>query len=327
VRRDVDLEVEWRAGRRAGVFTRDDVTAAGGDKYLVARRERAGRWNRWWIDVFSLASHPASHDQLCWVAVLAAGPGGHLSFEAAAERYGLAGIERDIVAVTTRRSNHIEIPAVAFHQLDDVLPHHLGVVDGFPISTPARTIVDLAAIVSPGRLGVALEDVVVRRLARLGDIRDVLTEVRRHGKPGVAKLVAALDARDGQPPPASELERHLHETAARAGVTLSRQHPLPARPVIEGVVDGVVVESKLILESDGRRWHARMRDMARDRQRDREAARLGWLTLRFVYEDLVHDQRGSADDIAVTHAQRTGGRGMRIPPPSSSGSWSLGTGG
>jgi very-short-patch-repair endonuclease len=327
MRRDVDRSIEARAGRRAGVFTRAEVTAAGGDKYLVARRVRAGRWNRWWADIFSLASHPASHDQLRWVAVLAAGAGGHLSFEAAAEQHGIAGIQRGLVAATTRRSNHIEIPAISFHQLDDVLPHHLTVAGGFPVTTPARTVVDLAAVVSAGRLGVALEDVVVRRLARLGDIRDVLGEVRRHGKPGVARLVAALEARDGQPPPASELERRLHQAAARAGVQLSRQHPLPARPVIAGLVDGAVLESMLILEADGRRWHARMSDMARDRQRDREAARLGWLTLRFLYDDLVHDLQGSADDIAVTHAQRTGGQRMWLPPPSALESRPSGSGG
>ena len=298
------------AGRRAGAFTRDDVTAAGGDKYLVRRRVSAGTWRQWWLDVFTLRSHPASHDQFRWIAVLAAGPDGHLSFESAAELHRLDGVAwgdwHDVV-VTTRRSNRIELPGAVFHQLDDVRPHHLTVVDGFPTTTAARTIVDLAAVVGAARLGTAVEDAVVRGLATFGEVYACLGEIRRSGKPGVSKLVGVLDARDGEAPPASELERYLHKAAAMAGVRIVAQHPLPASPVVRGVVDAAVVESKLILEADGRRWHARMREMARDRQRDREAARLGWQTLRFVYEDLVHDVGGAAEDIAETHRQRTGG--------------------
>ena len=79
--------------------------------------------------------------------------------------------------------------------------------------------------------------------------------------------------------------------ASSAVGTAANQH------IFEGLVDLAVYESKVILEADGRRWHAREQAMARDRQRDREAARQGWLTLRFVHRDLVHDLDGCADDI------------------------------
>jgi very-short-patch-repair endonuclease len=165
---------------------------------------------------------------------------------------------------------------------------------------------DLAAVLGYVRLRAAIEHVIVDRQASFGQIAEVLRRVRRRGKPGVRKLVATLDSLDGEPPPSSQLERLLHAAARRAGVRIVRQHPLPwDREPIVGVVDAAIVESRLILESDGRSWHTRMQDQSRDARRDREAARRGWQTLRFVWGDLDRDLQSAADDIRVTHQLRS----------------------
>lgn len=92
---------------------------------------------------------------------------------------------------------------------------------------------------------------------------------------------------------------------AFARVRAVRQSRLPwLTEPIEGCVDAAVPESRLLLEADGRSWHARLDDMARDRRRDRAALRAGWETLRFVYRDLVADPHGAADDIRVVHRRR-----------------------
>ena len=187
----------------------------------------------------------------------------------------------------------------------DVRPAHLTVTRGFPTTTPARTIVDLASVVGPIRLGHAVEDGIVRRLMTFGDIAELLAEVRRRGKPGVAKLVQVLDGIAGEPPPESELERLLWRATEMAGVRAARQRPLPSREPVANLVDVLVPASRLILEADGRRWHARQQAMSNDRRRDREAARLGWQTLRFMFEDLHGDLPGCAADIRQVHRRRT----------------------
>ena len=251
-----------------------------------------------------LADHPATLDQRRWVGLLAGGERAHLSFEAAGDLHRIEGAPRGLVVVTVDHPDHLKVPGVVVHQLTDVRPHHLTQVQGFPVTTPVRTVIDLAVVVSWVRLRSAIEDVIVRRLATYGQIADVLQEVRRRGKPGVRKLVAVLDGLAGEPPPASELERILYAAGDAARLRLVRQHPLPARPHIEGVVDAVILESKLVIEADGRSWHARYLAMANDRRRDREAARLGWQTLRFLYEDLKHDLDECVDDIRVVHEER-----------------------
>jgi very-short-patch-repair endonuclease len=302
----VDDAVAKLARARAGAFSRDEVHEAGGDYRLVWRRQRSGRWIDRGGGALALASFPDSLDQRRWVGLLAAGPDAHLSHQSAAELHRLDGVRRGLVVVTVAHPLHLVLPGTILHQLGDVAPHHLTEIAGYPVTTAPRTIVDLAAVLGRVRLQAAIEDSIVRQLTSFGQIDRTLREVRRRGKPGVRKLVLVLDLLGGEPPPESELERLLVRAVGLAGLPASRQHPLPSREPTRGVVDLAIEASKLILEADGRSWHARYQAMAKDRHRDREAARLGWQTLRFVHHDLTGDLRGCADDILTTHRQRTG---------------------
>ncbi|MEO6628970.1 MAG: DUF559 domain-containing protein [Aquihabitans sp.] len=301
----MDSALEKLASTRAGVFCRDEVIAVGGTYQLVWRRIRAGRWLHLGGDALALSSSSDTLDRRRWCGLMAAGSRSHVSHEAAAELHRIDGIPRGRAVITVVHPLHLDIPGVTYHQLVDVRPHHLTETGGYPVTKPARTLIDLAAVVSRVRLGSAVEDCVVRKLVSFGDIDRGLREIRRRGKPGITKIVTVLDDRRGQPPPESELERLLLEAVDLAGLRASRQHPLPTRLPTRGLVDAAIVASKLILEADGRRWHARHEAMAKDRQRDREAARVGWQTLRFVHEDLVHALRECADDILTTHTHRT----------------------
>jgi very-short-patch-repair endonuclease len=303
-RSDVDLAVAKVAAERAGAFHREDVAAAGGDERIVRSRSASGLWLPKGPDVFVLASHRDSLDQRRWLGLLAAGAGSHLSHESAAELHRLDGIVRGRIVVTANHGHHVDIPSGRLRQLDDVLPHHRTEIAGFPTTTAARTMLDLASWTSFHWLRVAAQDLVVRRLATFGELDAVIRETRRRGKPGIRKLVKVLSTLQGEPPPESHLERLLLDVIRRAGLAAVAQHPLPTQLPIRGLVDFAVVESKLILEADGRRWHARLQAMANDRQRDREAAALGWQTLRFMSDDLRNDPAGEARNLRSVHDQR-----------------------
>jgi Protein of unknown function (DUF559) len=119
---------------------------------------------------------------------------------------------------------------------------------------------------------------------------------RRRGKPGIARLGAVLDARGpGHVPPASVLEGALFGALAAAELPApARQFRLPGRGAVDGLVDAAYPDVRLLLEADGRRWHSRINDLRRDHQRDAEAARAGWQTLRLLHEDVV----GHPDEVA-----------------------------
>jgi hypothetical protein len=178
-------------------------------------------------------------------------------------------------------------------------------LDGLPVTTPARTIVDLAAVTSVRRVTAAVESAITLGLTSFAEIDGLLREVARRGKPGVRKLTGVLDALDGEPPPASIAERWLVQAAAQVGLFPRRQFPLPwTREPVVGLTDAALPEAKLILEADSRTWHGRLQAMARDRRRDREAALAGWDTLRFIYEQLRDDRTGTARDIRGVYDQR-----------------------
>ena len=121
----------------------------------------------------------------------------------------------------------------------------------------------------------------------------------------MTKLASILDERGpGFVPAASELERMLFDVCARVGLEPVRQFPLPGRGDITGFVDAAFVEAKLILEADGRRWHDRVASQGKDRARVNTAARVGWQTLRFGYEELTADPDGEAAVIRETYDER-----------------------
>jgi very-short-patch-repair endonuclease len=60
----------------------------------------------------------------------------------------------------------------------------------------------------------------------------------------------------------------------------------------------------LILEVDGRSWHARERAMASDRARDRDAASLGWQTLRVLDDEIRACPLAVIGDIEATYRMR-----------------------
>jgi very-short-patch-repair endonuclease len=83
--------------------------------------------------------------------------------------------------------------------------------------------------------------------------------------------------------------------------------PLPGRGVAEGLVDAAYRDARVLIEADGRRWHTRMRDLKKDHVRDAEAARVGWLTLRFLYEQIVHEPDEVCAIIADVRSSRLDG--------------------
>ena len=304
MRRDVDRAIAALAAPHAGTFLRAHARKLGADDQLERRRRAVGAWRDEGAGVLTICAHPADLDQRRWVAILGGGDGTHLSFRCAGELHRLDGVPRGVVEATTTHPAHRRIAGVRYHQLDDVLPDHLTIVHGFPTTTAARTIIDLAAVLGFIRLRAAVEDAIVRKLTTFGELARLLRVLRRRGKPGVRKLLLVLDSLAGEPPPESVGERLLHVAARHAGVELTKQHPLPGRAHVSGVVDGVVLASKLVLEADSRTWHGRLQAMAKDRARDREVAREGWLPMRFLYEELDHDLAGCADDIRTTHLER-----------------------
>jgi hypothetical protein len=190
-------------------------------------------------------------------------------------------------------------------QVVDMPTHLTDLVDGLRVSTPPRAIVELAGVVGPRRLD-HLVDVVTRRITSVTRLSACAAELARPGRPGVAALGAVLDERGpGYVPPDSELEARLFAAVAAGGLPAPmRQFPLPGCGAAEGLVDAAYPDVRVIIEADGRRWHTRVRDLRRDHEREARAARAGWQTLRFLYEQIVEAPRDVVGTVADVRAVR-----------------------
>jgi hypothetical protein len=302
----VDDLVYDLAARQHGAFARWQLTHVPDHDRTIRRRLRAGRWVRAAPGVYQLAGLPPDPDRPLWVAWLAVGPDAVVSHECAGERHGLQPVVTGRLVFTTHHGDHHRIPGVVVHQLRDLLPHHVTELGGLPTTTVARTVVDLAAVSGVERLARVVENAVNDKRTTDEAIGLVLADVTRRGKWGARKLATVLARRaPGEPVPDSELERMLLAAVLAAGNPRPEpQFAQPGRNPRPGCVDFAHPAAKLILEADGRRWHQRIADLERDRARDNEAARAGWQTMRFMWEELVHDPEDVGRAVAEVLAIR-----------------------
>lgn len=302
---NAELAVERLAERQHGAVSRAQVLERG----LRARRIRtlvdSGRWRRVAPGVYLFPGAPDTWERRLWVAHLHAGPESVVSHRSATRLERLGPIEGDPVDLLVPPGARAGIDGVRRFRVTDLEPQHVTTLRGLPVTRPARTIVDLASVVGATRLGAVVEHSVVERRCTIEQIATTLDDLRRHGKPGVRRLCDVLDELGPGEIPRSELERMLDAALALTDLPTPRhEYPLPSRVGMEGFVDRCWPEARLIVEADGRRWHTRRAQFARDQDRDLEAARSGYLTQRLAWERLQSDPSGTSEALAEIYQQR-----------------------
>lgn len=304
----VDMSAERLARQQMGVVARFQLVTGPADEAVVESRLRTGRWVEIAPGVYSFPGHRDSWSRSLWTSYLHAGPSAVVSHQSAAQLRSIKGIGRTISLTVERNHRHVRKQAsgVRWHRLDDLSADDIAIEQGMRTTTVPRTLVDLAAAVSRQQLLHATEDAVVRKLTTVAEVGATLERLRRKGKPGVTKMCTVLDELDkGDAISASALDKALSRVVKLSGLPApTREHPLPSVQCLTGFVDRYFATALLIVEADGRKWHERRRNMARDRERDLEAARTGHQTVRFVWEHLVSDPDGSARALVDIHRVR-----------------------
>ena len=292
--------------RQAGAFTRAQALRLGYSRSAIDRRLRSGTWVALHPGVFVVPGAPVTRMTELWAAVLAAGEGTSVTHETSATIHGAERLAAEPITLTNRHGSHHRIDGAFVHQIDDLTQLDLVTWRGLSLSSPARSIVEIAATSHRDLVDRALDDLVRSKRTSFGAIAAALGRVARPGKPGVTTLARLLDARTGgHVPSQSELERAMFSGLEAGGLPAPvRQLPLPGRGPILGIADGGYRDAMVVLEADGRRWHTRMEASRRDRERDAQVVRAGWVPLRFVYEQIVEDPAGMCESVWETRETR-----------------------
>jgi very-short-patch-repair endonuclease len=167
-------------------------------------------------------------------------------------------------------------------------------VDAIPVTTVARTLIDIAACVPPEIVEEALDDVLRRKLVTIPLLRARLNEIGGPGRRGSGTMARLIAARaDARGVPQSVFETRLLRALRRARLPLPAvQHEVSTRRGLV-VLDFAYVDRRIAIEADGFRWHSSRRQWDHDRARANELTMLGWTVVRVTWTHL----RDRPDDV------------------------------
>ncbi len=249
----------------------------------IGIRVRNGRLHRRYRGVYSVGHEALTPAARFLAAVLACGDGAVLSHHAAAIHLGLLRAEDRNPDVTVPASRPRVVHGVRVHRarrLDrrDVIRH-----GGLWVTSPARTILDLAASAPPRALRRMARQAQVEHRVNVRQLLELLA--RANGHRGVANLRAAIA--DGPTPTRSELEDIVLDLID--SVTSERPE-INARLQLDGETiepDFLWRARKLVIEADSRRFHDAAIVQADDARKQAMLEADGHRVLRITYEQAV----------------------------------------
>jgi hypothetical protein len=215
-----------------GLISRDQALRAGASADAIFRRVAGGRWDRLYPGVFRIAGSPSSWRQAVLAACLARGKGTAGSHRTAAHLWKLPPFDPGPIEITIPRSRRLgRMPGVVVHRVGPLPPADLTMLDGIPVTSPARTLIDLTAVASRESVEEALDDALRRGLVSVARLRWRLNELRGSGRRGIATIRDLIEARGGgEPVPKSVFETRLVRHLRAAGLPASvRQHEIRDR--------------------------------------------------------------------------------------------------
>lgn len=214
-------------------------------------------------------------------AVLACAPGSALSHRSAGALWGICGERPGWIDVSCTSRRECERPGVRVRsgtlRPAEIVRHH-----GIPLTVPVRTLVDYATESTARQLERAVNEADKRDLVDPETLRAELEGYR--GVRGVRPLRPLLD-RDTFLLTDEELERLFIPLARDVGL------PLPkTKETVNGFeVDFFWAELRLIVETDGLRYHRTPSAQARDALRDQTHTAAGYARLRFSHHQVKYE--------------------------------------
>jgi Transcriptional regulator, AbiEi antitoxin len=280
------------AARQHGILPLSQLIAHGLTAAAVRYRAAMGRLHRIHHGVYALVPPPLLTIRGCYLAaVFACGPEAALSHRSAAGLHGLrrnasGRVEVIVPGRSTRCHDPVEVHrSIRFDRALDVT-----VVDAIPLTTVARTLLDLAAVVPRRALERALDQAEILRVFDLNALRDQIA--RNPGHPGAGKLRFTLDRHTaGDAVTESEFEERFYAVLDAAG--------LP-RPEVNAYVnpgdgermirpDYVWRAAKVAVETDGAKFHLTRTAFETDRHRDQRLHHARWRPIRITWRQLRDD--------------------------------------
>jgi len=268
-------------GEQHGVITRGQLLELGIGPSAVAWRLQSGRLHAIQRGVYAVGRPDLSRHGRWTAAVMSCGPHAVLSHRSAAALYEI---------VDGPVPFEVTVPLQVFRVRPGVRVYRRALeadecvtVEGVRVTTVARTLIDLAQIVTGDRLEAAINAADKRDLVDPEALRSAIESYK--GRRGVRLLRQILD-RNTFALTDSQLEREFLPLARSVGLGQPRTGVR-----LDGFkVDFFWPELGLVVETDGLRYHRTPGAQARDRLRDQAHAAAGLTTLRFTHAQVRYER-------------------------------------
>ncbi|MGI9118813.1 MAG: type IV toxin-antitoxin system AbiEi family antitoxin domain-containing protein [Acidimicrobiales bacterium] len=283
------------AERQHGLVTRDQARRCGVTDNEIADRLAAGRWVAVRRAVYLINGTPLSWEQSVRAACLATGDVAMASGLTAGRLWGLRLPDPIDIDLTTPIGMRVRLEGVRQHRRSNLFLDDRGHCRGVPVTTPARTLVDVSGAVPVAELGRAVDDALRRRVVALVDLRAChqRLDTGPGRRPTQAMRRVLGERAPGHDPGGSDRELWVKQVLVSAGL----RSPVQQHRVRIGShtykLDLAYPPEMVGLEFDGWDTHRGFSAFHGDRERTRILVAHGWsilpVTSRTRASDLVAD--------------------------------------
>ncbi len=287
-----EAEIGRLASTQHGLITTRQLLALGFGEAAIRYRVAAGRLHRVHRGVYAVGHLALTVSGRRLAAVLALGDDAVASHITAAAIWDIRQTTSRLIHVTVDRDAR-DRPGIRVHRRP-IQPVDVSIRDAIPVSSLARTLVDLGDVAP----GVQVRNAFVRaEQLRLIDVRaidDALDRARRFsGARRLREVLRVYDPRWQQTRSGLEL----------AFLDLAQQFALP-RPEVnawianEFLVDALWRDQRLIVEVDSARYHHVPSAERDDARRDHALRALGYRVIRAAENDVASERAALAATVA-----------------------------
>lgn len=300
-------ELAKMAAAKHGVVSRDQAIEIGLTRSQINTLVARGEWRRPFRGIMVSAAAPQGWLQDAAIATIVTRGG--LSHRAAAQVWGLDGIQNAPIEVVVPRTQNVPSGPWITHRSKALDPGDMTVINGLAVTSLPRTVVDLGHVVDDEILEQVLDDAFRHGMSprALVSTLERLECVRSGGSASLKRVLARPD-RLG-PLPGSKFERLVERTCRAGGLPVpERQFPVTdADGRIVACLDMAWPEAKLAVEADSLRYHSGAQRVRSDLQRDLILTGLGW-AICYVGWQHVQNPASFVAHVCAAYDQRINGR-------------------
>jgi very-short-patch-repair endonuclease len=311
------MSIEHIAERQYGLITTEQLLSLGVTQSQVQYRARTGKLVREARGLFRVPGVPFTTERRLLAAQLAT-RSGVLSHRSAAAIWCIKGVQAVRPEVTIPAGTTTIHDVIAYRR--HLRPEDVTTKGPFRLTTPSRTLRDLAPVLTLDQLEIAIDDSVTRSITTLSDLA---VRVRRgqRGVDGIVAMRSIVEDRLENGTPASYLETTALRALRRAGLPrpISQFEIRDGNGTFVARPDLVYPDLQLAIELDGDRYHAGKAQRRADLDRQNRLVLAGWTFLRFTLKEvknggMVRSLRTYLQ-ISQTTTQRTKKRAPKGPLP------------